>query len=516
MEFGTPGKLHFSKEMREAGTRQDAARFDSSLNGNSKPRFSFDVGPHFKQNIGTEGRPSAVHQAMHRLSKARYVAPTLHAILFLATWLAYTVSSQPLMDGITALPFFALFVADMPISIVAFGVLFTSSKYAALAVILWGLIGTVWWHLLGRFIDSRLACSRERLDPGMASAPGGSTVLGSTKRPMAGAWIAAGFATLAIAFAAFAWGQNAWERSNNGGAIGGMTLSPDGQYLVLSRSQNGSTHLYKVALESGSSTRLTSASAGFETSPSYSPDGKQIAFAFTAQRGQPSRIFVMGADGSNPHPLYTTKADGNDFFPRFAPDGTVYFARSSFFGHYSPIARPSLHEWDIYSVNPEDGQLRQITNKRFYRVSEPSLSRDGKKMLFSVETETGSQLQLYSLDSQAPPSILQPHVPHEPSSPIYAGAALAPDGQTVIFMAASQGARAFDYDVYRVDLASNAVEKLTTANGYSTNLCVSSDGSRAVFLRWSSKYGGTPTVSTVYLLDLLSKRLSALPITGTR
>jgi Tol biopolymer transport system component len=325
------------------------------------------------------------------------------------------------------------------------------------------------------------------------------------------------YLTPILAFVALAWGQNALGSPGHGGAIGGMELSPDGRYVVLSRTQDGATFLYKVALDSGSAIRLTTGSAGFETSPSYSPDGKQIGFAYTAQRGQPSRIYVMDADGKTPHPLYTAPVNGNDFFPRFAPDDSIYFARTAFFGNYSPIARPSLHEWDIYSVNARDGQVRQITNKRLYRVTEPSLSRDGKKMLFSVETENGSQLQLYSLDSHAPPKVFQPQVRNAPGSPVYGSAALSPDGESVIFMAASEGGvQGFDYDVYRLALRNGAIERLTTHNGYATNLSVSDDGKTAVFLRWSSSYGRTPAFSTAYLLDVTSKRISALPISGSR
>ena len=83
-------------------------------------------------------------------------------------------------------------------------------------------------------------------------------------------------------------------------------------------------------------------------------------------------------------------------------------------------------------------------------------------------------------------------------------------------MAASDGKKAFDYDVYRADLASNTVEKFTTANGYATNLSVSSDGKTAVFLRWTARWGSPPNLSKLYLLDMATKRVTALNVTGTQ
>ena len=83
-------------------------------------------------------------------------------------------------------------------------------------------------------------------------------------------------------------------------------------------------------------------------------------------------------------------------------------------------------------------------------------------------------------------------------------------------MAAGDGKKSFDYDVYREELASNATEKFTTSNGYATDLCVSRDGKTAVFLRWTSRWGSLPNLSRLYTLDLATKRVAAVDVTGTR
>ena len=304
------------------------------------------------------------------------------------------------------------------------------------------------------------------------------------------------------------------------GEIRDFAFSPDGQFVVISRSNGSSTFLYRVALDTGKATRLTQAERGFEGSPSFSPDGKRIAFAYRPNRNSRSRIYIAGPDGSGSHPLFSSDSDADDFSPVFTTNSyRVYFARSAFFGNYSPIARPSQHEWDIYSVDVEGHNLRQITNEHFYQISAPSLSMDGKKMLFSTDTEDGSRLAIYSLDNPSKPqTLLQPHVPNEPRRPIFGSALFASDSQSILFLAASEARHgaAFDYDVYRMNLKGGTVTKLTSGNGYASGLCVSPDGRKAIFMKWTFDERRTPIASQLHLLDLETRETFPLPISGTR
>jgi Tol biopolymer transport system component len=304
------------------------------------------------------------------------------------------------------------------------------------------------------------------------------------------------------------------------GAIGDFAFSPDGQFIVLSRSNGSSSFLYRVALDTGKATRLTQTERGFEGSPSFSPDGKRIAFAYRPNRSSRSRIYIAALDGSGSHPLFSSDSDADDFSPVFTTNGDrVYFARSAFFGNYSPIARPGQHEWDIYSVDADGRNLRQITNEHFYQISAPSLSTDGKKMLFSTDTEDGSRLAIYTFDNPSKPqTLLQPHVPNEPRSPIFGSALFTPDGQNVLFLAASEGRRgaACDYDVYRMSLRGGSIAKLTSGNGYATGLCVSPDGRKAIFMKWTFDERRMPIANQLHMLNLETRETSPLPISGTR
>ena|SRR5215469_10938492 len=93
---------------------------------------------------------------VHQFKRIRFAVPATHAGLFGLAWLLYCVQSQPLLDGPAAWPFGVVFLADFPLSAVCFGIMFTAEQgnRGIYALITWGLLGTVWWFLLGCLIES--------------------------------------------------------------------------------------------------------------------------------------------------------------------------------------------------------------------------------------------------------------------------------------------------------------------------------------------------------------------------
>lgn len=313
--------------------------------------------------------------------------------------------------------------------------------------------------------------------------------------------------------------KDAGGQPGRSGRINDITFSPDGRFIVLSYSKAGSCFIYKVALDTSSASRLTRAKTGCESSPTISADGKLLAYSYAAERETHSRILITDVDGLNTRSLTTSESD--DFFPMFTYNGRqIYFARSRSFGNYSPIAQPHRHEWDIFSADVEGSNVRQLTHESLYDMSKPSLSPDGKALLFATHAYgTGAQFVIYSLEQPAKPKrLLQPHVPEEPKlsgrpSPEFDSPNYLPGGD-IVFMAASQGRSGYDYDVYRMEVATGSLEKLTSDNGYSTGLHVSVNGKTAMFLKWKLDWQKTPADSELYLLDLQTHKLTLFKISG--
>lgn len=302
------------------------------------------------------------------------------------------------------------------------------------------------------------------------------------------------------------------------GRIESVSVSPDGKLLAVDFVKGDTSFIYVIDVETGVARRLTDAKEGEEVTPSFSGDGKRIAFACRpTNKSWPGndnalRIAMVNVDGTERRewaPLGTT------YSPVFSMDNkTIVFGRAGFYGNYSPIAQPHYHAWNFYAADLDGTNVRQLTTERFYLASRPSISQDGKNMVVVTEgLETSQQIAIYSITSPGSPArTFRPHVPKEISRkhPIFAYPNYLPDG-SILFMAADEYV---DYDLYRLDPDTGRIEKLTNANGYSTELKVSADGKTAAFLKWRMNWMLEVTDPKPYLLDVESHKLTPLKVSG--
>ena len=92
------------------------------------------------------------------------------------------------------------------------------------------------------------------------------------------------------------------------------------------------------------------------------------------------------------------------FSPRFSADGTnIYFARIETSSSGSGSLPPVSQRWDIYSADLHGENVEALTHQHFQAFSTLSFSSDGKKMLYSTESENGGLLHIYLLDKPSEP-----------------------------------------------------------------------------------------------------------------
>ena len=109
--------------------------------------------------------------------------------------------------------------------------------------------------------------------------------------------------------------------------------------------------------------------------PSWSPDGKRIAFV-SDREGQWD-IHVMDADGGNPRNL--SNNDFDEWDPSWSPDGKrILFLSSA----------------DIYVMDADGGNPKSLTSGRRHNEFAPSWSPDGKRILFVCFAEELGQRNL--------------------------------------------------------------------------------------------------------------------------
>ncbi|HZC24033.1 MAG TPA: hypothetical protein VE866_11890 [Candidatus Binatia bacterium] len=292
----------------------------------------------------------------------------------------------------------------------------------------------------------------------------------------------------------------------------GFTFFPDGTYVAAVCSHAGSEFIYKVSLATGVATKLTNADQGFEGLPSFSADGTRMAYSYSPGGKVRSHIVIANIDGSEPHPWPIS--DTSDLRPVFLADNEhILFARAGYYGHYSPIARPALHEWTFYLADLDGANVHPIIGGGFYYVTPASVSPDGQKVLFVNKGDVSEVIEVHPLPPTSEPvTFIRPPVEVEHRERIIAAAMYMPDGKSILFSAATDHLAHYDYDIYRMDLQTQKVDRLTRNLGYAHGLQLSRDGKTAIFMRDSSHWFRNKT--EIFLLDIATRKLAPFTITG--
>ncbi len=152
--------------------------------------------------------------------------------------------------------------------------------------------------------------------------------------------------------------------------------------------------IYTMPITGGTPTRIADGMA-WEVHPRFSPDGSRIAF--TSDRGGANNIWVMNADGSDKRQLTEEKFRLLNQ-PSWSPDGRFIAAKK----HFTTSRSLGTGEIWMYHVSGGGGvQVVKRANEALQKeLGEPTFSPDGSAIYFTRNTTPGNTF-IYAQDSNA-------------------------------------------------------------------------------------------------------------------
>ena len=171
---------------------------------------------------------------------------------------------------------------------------------------------------------------------------------------------------------------------------GGLNITPeystDGRYVIYASGNESGTDLMMVPIDSPTVIqRLTFGRGSDNGSPTFSPDGRRIAFF--SSRSRFPQIYTMDADGTNVQ-LLTPFTPGVRSY-RAAPD-------------WSPDGRAVAYEqqngdFQVWMISVRDKEPRQLTSEG--ENEGPSWAPDGRHI--SLSSTRGGSKQIWILDTES-------------------------------------------------------------------------------------------------------------------
>lgn len=159
-------------------------------------------------------------------------------------------------------------------------------------------------------------------------------------------------------------------------------FSPDGSKLIFCAAKKGTTTIYSYDLTSKQVQQLTHTEGRIDVSPTFSPDGSKIIFSSDRQ-GRKPKLYSLDLKGGEPRLI--TPGPGSYLCPTWSPDGKwIAFVKRINGMFYLGV------------MDPEGNQERMLAADHV--IDYPSWAPSSRVIIFAAQQRYYGPFQLYFVD----------------------------------------------------------------------------------------------------------------------
>ena len=260
-----------------------------------------------------------------------------------------------------------------------------------------------------------------------------------------------------------------------------IDVSPDGKTLLYSSQWENEPEITHVKID-GTDLHLLTSNDIPDIFPKWSPDGKKIVF--TRMTPKYAHVWVMNSDGSGQQQL--SKNLNGASHPHWSPDGQRIL--------FSSID-DDQHIAEIYTINVDGSNLKQLTYNGYSSI-DARWSPDGKTIAYAAFRQgmgggSPSEIELIPSSGGTPEILTQ-------LKQFSFNLRWSPDGGKIVFVSSPQSDPENRDQLYKIDLSSRKVNKITGGNWAHLGPEWSQDGEYLICMALSTN----PKQAQIKIIDL--------------